>query len=72
MDANDICNSKDSCSAIDFSSKQLVDLDVNETSDERIENFYGSQCDALTERCTLKLSVINKLETISRTSVPYI
>jgi hypothetical protein len=49
-----------------------VDLDGNETSDERIENFYGSQCDALTERCTLKLSVINKLETISRTSVPYI
>ena len=72
VDANDICNSKDSCSAIDFSSKQWVDLDGSETSNERIENFYGIQCDTLSERCTLKLSVINTLETIAGTSVPYI
>ena len=72
VEANDICNSKDSCGAIDFSSKQWVDLDGNETNDERIENFYGIHCDTISEKCTFKLSVVNALETIAGTSIPYI
>ena len=53
---------------------QWVDLNWNETPDEKIWNFYNSNCWAWSW-CTLKFSVVNKLETddiIDPIIIPYL
>jgi hypothetical protein len=72
INASDICDSKNTCSGIDFSFKQWIDLNGSQTSQERFATFYGNNCTASTASCILKLSIVNKLETINLTKIPYL
>jgi hypothetical protein len=57
---------------IDFNSKQWVDLNDNQSSQEQIWNFYNTNC-GVWSWCILKLSVVNKLELdIGNVIIPYL
>jgi hypothetical protein len=68
VEASDICDSKNSCSDIIFTSKIWSDL--SDTSDT-LSNFYNNQCGS-SKDCNFKLSIVNKLETTSGTALPYL
>lgn len=49
--------------------KNWTDLDWNSTT---FNNFYNTNCSNSIDSCTLKLSIINKLELTNWTSIPYL
>ena len=71
--ATDINNINDN-SYIDMELMQWVDLDWNETNNQKFWKFYEDNCSWIWSGCTLKLSVVNKLETNTTTSIiiPYL
>lgn len=66
--ANEICKWNDVCTWIDLSDKQWQDLNWNKIS---IKNFYSSNC-WNSKKCSLKFSIINKLETTNWVQIPYL
>ena len=70
--ASDICNSKDLCSEIDFSEKQWIDLNEDFGINQKFINYYLNNCNDITKKCSLKLSIVNELKTIHDVNIPYI
>ncbi len=73
--SNDICSSNESsCDFLILYDSQWVDLNWNEWPDQKFDKFYEDNCDWTSSWCTLKFSIINKLETDDTTpiSIPYL
>ena len=65
--ANQITNTD-----IDISNLQWVDLNWHETNNEKLWKFYNDNCTWTNSWCTLKMSIINKIELNNWTPLPYL